>query len=1531
MSAALLRHARNQAALRCGGGWRGRGRRLIAGIVAVVLVVFGVQVAAAPTGAPAAADPTGTGGQFVPIPQATLVNNTSGVGFSGDLTATPRVITVNGAAGLPTSNVAAIVATVSIINPSSSNGWISAEANTGGSAAAAQTLLNFEEVDGASNTVVIENGDDGKIKLWAAGATIPNIQIDVQGYFTTGNGAPAPGGYVSGLADLGTVGPLSSGQTSSPIQATGVGQIPITATAIYANLEVDSTASTGPGEFVAFPSAATTPPPTTIRYEFPKKVSIGTIIDLDAQGKFSIKMTNANPSVPIKVNVLGYFDGQPSNPAWTPLGYRLLQTNSTNKVAAGTTRDVQVAGAQGVPADICNAAGVVFHVMADSASAPDGSVTVWPSDESTPTAASMNFSADAITSNTVITRVGCTDGKIKVRNNSTSGSINVIVDAQSYFTNSNVVGPASGSAVEQSGSRGSQQPSSRSINDRTQVEVNPTNGNLLVTQQLLGLKGVGPAVGIGVRYNSFNDFRPTLNMGLFETQLYRNSDGSMRYTDGKGTAFKFVETGSTGVFNVPNDINAHLTRTVNGSPNWETSPGATYELVFHPAQVKNVYISDGANLQLVRTEDVTGQNKITYTYAGGKLTKITDTQGRVVNFGYSASPNPTQPTTITDTSLNRTITLVYGGPKGALTKVTDATGQQTTWAYNSANRLGSITDGSGRRTDFAYGTGSKVTSTVFGANDTAVSGTWTWAYPSSTQTTVTDSNNNTTTYTYVTATKQVEDVKDALNHSTGSVWAAHGELTKRTSALNDATNMEFATSTYNLTKVTSPTGGSGGTGAAGRTVEYTYPTAIGGGATADYRPTSVKDAEGNKSTLTYNSWGQTASEVRGAPAGGGAGALGTWSYKYQGGSGATAASCGGKSGQLCSVTDGKGNVTSYSYNTAGNVTTITYPSPLGAHTFTYDAAGRKTSEVDGKGTTTWTCYDANDRIRQVSTTSSNCGAASGVTQGYDAAGNMTSRTGAAGTATITYDAQNRPLTKTEASAAWLNSYATYDRVGNQLTSADGGNGSLDVITYRYDAANRLTSLAEPGGSCPATPSFPNSTKCIGFSYDNANRRTENKFPTGGKNTYTWDTSSRLTAVTGLNPSGGTLVKRAYTYTTGTNTDTGLVQTIKDQNNNTTTYTYDSANQLKTATVKNSSGVTTGTGTWVFDLNGNRTQQAITGSSLGTAATTNYGYNAADQLCWSGTGTSSSCTAPSGATTYTYDGQGNQTSGGNSYNGFDQLTGTTSGGTASLTYAGVSNNERTQAGGTGFTTNLASGQVGQRTTSSSGEKYIREPNGTLVAWHNDPGASFYYTLDNLNSVLLVTNSSGASAAAYTYDPYGNTLSATGSEATNNPWRYTSAYLDPTGLYKMGARYYNPNTGRFTQPDPSGQEANRYAYAGNNPVTYSDPSGLDFADFLGVASDAIGMVGSFFPGWWGIGAGIVAGALGAASDVMKGKSSDEVLGGIATDVTVGVLGGALGKSVAGAYDSAQAGWGASAAYGVATTSAQVGEDYCSENAC
>ncbi|MEJ1200443.1 RHS repeat-associated core domain-containing protein [Streptomyces sp. CCNWLW238] len=65
--------------------------------------------------------------------------------------------------------------------------------------------------------------------------------------------------------------------------------------------------------------------------------------------------------------------------------------------------------------------------------------------------------------------------------------------------------------------------------------------------------------------------------------------------------------------------------------------------------------------------------------------------------------------------------------------------------------------------------------------------------------------------------------------------------------------------------------------------------------------------------------------------------------------------------------------------------------------------------------------------------------------------------------------------------------------------------------------------------------------------------------------------------------------------------------------------------------------------------------------------------------------------------------------------------------------------------------------------------------------------------------------------------------TPAEAVPQPYRYTGAYADPTGLYKMGHRYYDPTLGRFTQPDPSGQETNPQPLPRRRPHQQHRPYG------------------------------------------------------------------------------------------------------------
>ena len=107
---------------------------------------------------------------------------------------------------------------------------------------------------------------------------------------------------------------------------------------------------------------------------------------------------------------------------------------------------------------------------------------------------------------------------------------------------------------------------------------------------------------------------------------------------------------------------------------------------------------------------------------------------------------------------------------------------------------------------------------------------------------------------------------------------------------------------------------------------------------------------------------------------------------------------------------------------------------------------------------------------------------------------------------------------------------------------------------------------------------------------------------------------------------------------------------------------------------------------------------------------------------------------------------------------------------------------------------------------------------------------YYHLDAVGTVLAVTNQAGALVEEHDYDVFGQEV---GAQAGTQPKRFAGKERDgETGWDYFGARYYGSKTGRFTTVDPvytwkenlvDPQRWNRYAYARNNPLRYSDPDG------------------------------------------------------------------------------------------------------------
>jgi RHS repeat-associated protein len=237
-------------------------------------------------------------------------------------------------------------------------------------------------------------------------------------------------------------------------------------------------------------------------------------------------------------------------------------------------------------------------------------------------------------------------------------------------------------------------------------------------------------------------------------------------------------------------------------------------------------------------------------------------------------------------------------------------------------------------------------------------------------------------------------------------------------------------------------------------------------------------------------------------------------------------------------------------------------------------------------------------------------------------------------------------------------------------------------------------------------------------------------------------------------------------------------------------------------------------TYGYDLDGNMTsttsgRSSCTATSGGT--TSNYTYNNADQ---STTGSAA------------FDDAGNQTetqSGTTlTYNALSQTTAI--GSSDPLTYTGGGQDGLT--GDTTATTLQNSSVLGVTavTTSGSTVYFTRDPNGNLVSMR--VGSSHYsYVLDPYKNVIGLLAVSGTSpAATYTYTPYGKQLTTLTGVGATNPFQYNSGYTTASGDIHFGARYYDPNIGRWTQLDPSGNNPG-YVFAGNNPVNLSDPTGTN----------------------------------------------------------------------------------------------------------
>ena len=200
-------------------------------------------------------------------------------------------------------------------------------------------------------------------------------------------------------------------------------------------------------------------------------------------------------------------------------------------------------------------------------------------------------------------------------------------------------------------------------------------------------------------------------------------------------------------------------------------------------------------------------------------------------------------------------------------------------------------------------------------------------------------------------------------------------------------------------------------------------------------------------------------------------------------------------------------------------------------------------------------------------------------------------------------------------------------------------------------------------------------------------------------------------------------------------------------------------------------------------------------------------------------------------------------------------------------------------------------------------YVKEGTGS---WK-----TYYILRDYLGSITHIANSDGSLKKELSYDAWGRLRDPSTQVAYvpgNEPALFSGRcytgheYLPWFGLVNMNARLYDPALGRFLSPDPYvqmpdfTQNLNRYSYALNNPLVYTDPDGEFIFTLLAAVTGQ----------WWAL--PITIGAdFGAVTGGIRGANSDVGFwGGAWRGAAVGAVGGAL-SMVGGGTFVANVAWG------------------------
>jgi RHS repeat-associated protein len=986
------------------------------------------------------------------------------------------------------------------------------------------------------------------------------------------------------------------------------------------------------------------------------------------------------------------------------------------------------------------------------------------------------------------------------------------------------------------------------------LEVDPASGNLAVDSDDLTMPGVGLDFEALRTWNSLeSEERLWYGYGWMSndrSDVYSEPSGNVIYLDPEGEWVVFEANGKNYIS--PPGYEATLCSPESEAPCKTLPSGVKYRLTFTKSQQ---HIDFGAETFPVDEQDRYG-NTITYPAINNETGRqeIKNTEGQEVLFQWnhdgSGTPYVQEMTSYTEETTH------YGYSTGAdehqhLTSVTDQEGAKTSYEY-TGDLLTKITTPDGQVTRLGYNEENQVTEIIRTTNEAhTTEPTITFKYygvgdapspctSSQKATVITDPDGNEgaaghkTTYC-ANALDEVEKTIDADGNETSSSYNAFGEAMSSTAAAPGTGETGATDSFIYNSSGTNLLCSVAGSGAA----ETSCPTSRSKSALVTsysytdednpFSATRVESPNGNSVSACYDDGNREGSnDTCPTTSTGPAGALQDETDQLS--SEKELKFTYNSNGTVASSTDAKGQTTDYEYGTRGNLDKIVPPSGSGLKDTIIgdDADNRPHVVTSGANQVATITYNEYSEIKKIEY--SGKGTASTVTYEYDGNGNVIKREDPTGTTKYSYDALNR-LTKEELPGSESNSYG-YDAASNMTSFTNSGG----TTKYVYNGLNELESMTAPGES-----------KATSFSYDNDQRLTTITYPSGAKDVYKLEASTgRPETITPEDVTGTTVPTLTYSYKQGED-DSSLVQKLTESTGNTTTYGYDALQRLTSA-------VTTGTDpsryAFTLDGDGNRTAQTVNTSGSTGGTTTYYALNSGNELlCRQTVAPPCSKSTSSELSAYSYDSAGEQTaiegksetaSTSFAYDAASQLTTLTPPGESekSLSYAGTGQSDLTAIGST-KTQNSLLGLTKQ--TSSEGTSYfLRTPTGLLVS-EKLPCGTYNPLYDAQGDIIALVGTGRKVERTFRYGPYGENVHSEGTQSIPFIFGFKGGYRTPggnvgsgnvaNGLYHFGERYYDPTTGRWTQQDPldqfiSATEADRYAYAGDDPINESDPTGRCF---------------------------------------------------------------------------------------------------------